>query len=166
VTSAESLAATKPRVLTYRVMEEFLSRVLLEDRPISTLTLVSPWISPLELGHIGLSSLRDRIHHRHIRTLILTRPPLDEWHSNALDLLKNSPWVSICVLPDLHAKIFLCEAVPVGFGLIGSANLTAKSLTNFEVAVLFEGRGIFSPLLKELRILAWNDLRRLSHRYE
>ena len=47
------------------------------------------------------------------------------------------PYVSIAVLPDLHAKIFLCEAIPVGFGLVGSANLTAKSLTNFEIGVLF-----------------------------
>lgn len=161
-----NLAATQPRLLTHRVMENFFDRVLREDRPISTLTLVSPWISHWEAGGVGLTKLRECIDRRRIRTLVLTRPPIQDWHTEALRALSNSPWIKTALLPELHAKIFVCEAVPVGFGLVGSANFTAQSLRNFEVAVLFEGRGILSPLLKELRILAWNDLRRLSTRYQ
>src|ERR1035437_10134889 len=112
----EDLSTTKQRILTHRVMETFFDRVLREDRPISTLTLVSPWISAWEAGRVGLSQLRDCIDRRRIRTLVLTRPPLQDWHSEALHALNSSPWVSVALLPDLHAKIFLCEAVPVGFG--------------------------------------------------
>ena len=144
-------------------METFFTRVLAEDRPISSLTIVSPWISNWEAGHVGLEALRETIDRRKIRTLILTRPPVQDWHTKALDSLNRSPFISIFLLRDLHAKVFVCEAVPVGFGLVGSANLTAQSLLNLEVAVLFEGRGIMTPLIKQLKILAWQDLRRLSN---
>lgn len=158
-TSAESLTPRAPQVLTQRVIESFFSRMLAEDRPISTISIVSPWISDWECGVASLDRVVKRINDRRIRTLILTRPPIEEWHSRALDQLRASQFIQIHLIPELHAKLFLCEAVPVGFGLIGSANFTAKSLTNIEVAVLFEGRGLFSALLKELRILIWNDLR-------
>lgn len=46
--SNADLEATRPRILTHRVMENFFDRVLREDRPISSLTLVSPWISNWE----------------------------------------------------------------------------------------------------------------------
>jgi len=116
------------------------------------------------VGEVGLTQIRVLIDRRKIRTLILTRPPELDWHAKALDTMNKSPFVSIFLLEQLHAKIFVCEAIPVGFGLVGSANLTAQSLRNIEVAVLFEGRGILSPLIKELKILVWQDLRRLSNK--
>jgi phosphatidylserine/phosphatidylglycerophosphate/cardiolipin synthase-like enzyme len=74
---------------------------------------------------------------------------------------------TIVLLPGLHAKVFVCEAVPVGFGMVGSANLTLRSLHNYEVGVMFDGRGVLSPLLKELKWFASNDLRRRgTGRYE
>lgn len=156
-----SLQAHTPKLLTTRVTEGFLSRVLGEYRPISTLTIVSPWISEWESGKIGLRRLREVIDQRRIRTMILTRPPADEWHTSALETLAKSELTSIYLIPNLHAKIFVCEAIPVGFGLVGSANFTANSLRNFEVGVLFEAKGILSPLLRELRVLI-QDLRRVA----
>ena len=162
ISATSHLTTNRPLILTSRVIETFFSRVLKEYRPISTLTIVSPWISIWEVGKVGLLGLREMIDHRKIRTLILTRPPEHDWHTNALNILNSSSFVSIFLLEQLHAKIFVCEAIPVGFGLIGSANLTAQSLHNLEVAILFEGRGILSPLIKELKILIWQDLRSLS----
>lgn len=155
------LQATKPQLLTNRVTEHFFVKVIGEFRPISSLTIVAPWISKWESGPVSLDKLRQAIDSRRIRTLILTRPPDESWHRDALDGLSDSEHVSIFLIPNLHAKIFVCEAVPMGFGLVGSANLTAQALRNYEVGVLFDGRGVLSPLLKELRILA-QDLRRVA----
>lgn len=160
--SAEGLRAVPPKVLTQRVIEEFFARVIAEARPINTMTIVSPWISQWESGPVGLERIAEVVQERHIRTLVLTRPPANDWHSNALDILSQAPMVSIYLLENLHAKIFVCEAIPVGFGLVGSANLTAHSLHNHEVAVMFDGRGVLSPLIQQLKALAWYDLRRLS----
>ncbi len=157
----DRLDPTKPELLTSRITERFFRRVLTEFRPINSLTLVSPWISVWETDVTSLTSLRDAIDRRRIRTIILTRPPIEKWHGEALELLKTSAHDTVYFIPDLHAKIFVCEAVPLGFGIIGSANLTARSLTNYEVGVLFEGRGTFSVLLRELRLFA-QDLRRLA----
>lgn len=161
----DTLVATTPRILSNRVMESFFRRVLQEDRPINSLTIVSPWISHWDAGYVGLAELCNRIDLRRIRTLVLTRPPTHDWHKEAIETFNRSPFVNVWLLPDLHAKIFVCEAVPVGFGLVGSANLTAKSLSNFEIAVMFDGRGIHSPLIKELKTIAWHDLRRYGRKY-
>jgi hypothetical protein len=154
------LATRKPELLTNRITERFFHRFLMEDRPIVNLSIVSPWISEWETGAVGLASVGEAIAARNTRTVILTRPPLEAWHRSALDLLRGYRGVGIYLLPDLHAKLFVCEAIPVG-----SANLTARALSNFEVGVLFEGRGVLSPLIKELRVLV-QDLRRRSIRYE
>ena len=157
----EQLEATNPQLLTNRITEHFFFRVIGESRPISTLTIVTPWISKWESGPVSLTKLRGAIDSRRIRTVVLTRPPDEPWHADALDQLAESRLVSIYLIPNLHAKIFICDAIPMGFGLVGSANLTAQALRNFEVGILFEGRGILSHLLKELRILA-QDLRRIA----
>jgi len=158
---AERLVARQPVLLTQRVTEAFFVRVVAEDRPISSLTIVSPWVSAWDTGKIAFGRLCQQISIRPIRTLLITRPPEEVWHRDALDRLAEAG-VTIVLLPDLHAKVFVCEAVPVGFGLVGSANLTRRSLDNFEIGVMFDGRGVLSPLLKELKWFASNDLRRLA----
>jgi hypothetical protein len=162
---ADVLEPRPPTILTERVVEKFFSRVLTETRPIARLTIVAPWISLWESGAVGLKQLATLISVREVRTLILTRPPTDTWHTEALAILAQSHVVQVLTIPDLHAKMFLCEAVPMGFGLVGSANLTAKSLTNLELGVMFDGRGLFNHLLRDLSTLAWQDLRRFSRPY-
>lgn len=155
------LVARQPVLVTQRVTEAFFLRVVAEDRPISSLTIVSPWVSAWDTGKVAFQRLCQQISIRPIRTLLITRPPDEAWHRDALDRLAHAG-VTIALLPDLHAKVFVCEAIPVGFGLVGSANLTRRSLRNFEVGVMFDGRGVLSPLLKELKWFASNDLRRLA----
>lgn len=163
---ASELTPLPPRVVTNEVMATFFRRVLQESKPISSLTIVSPWISEWESRGVSLDSLLALINRACIRTLVLTRPPAEDWHKVALARLSSSRFVQIYLLPDLHAKLLLCEAIPVGFGLVGSANVTSKSLSNYEIGVLFEGRGFMSSLLKSLKTLAWSDLRaRSSGRY-
>ena len=79
-------------------------------------------------------------------------------------MLRTHRDITIGLLTGLHAKLFVCEAIPAGFGVIGSANLTARSLTNYEIGVLFEGRGELSPLIAELRLVV-QDLRRRATLY-
>jgi hypothetical protein len=158
-----ALGLRQPEVLTKRVAEVFLRRVLCEERPVSSLTLVSPWISELGENLDWLARLRDYVALRQIRTLILTRPPDAGWHRASLDILSGTDFASIYLVPDLHAKLFVCEAVPVGFAVVGSANLTARGLVNVELGVLFEARGELTHLVRQLRCVAWHDLRRLAN---
>ena len=160
--SSSKLSLRRPEIIRHRIIDTFFRRVLNEHRPINTLTIVSPWISRWEVEHVGLERIRDMVDHRHVRTLILTRPPNQSWHSDALDMLNLSSFVTIHLIPHLHAKVFLCESIPVPFGLVGSANLTSQSLQNVELGVLFEGRGDLSHLIRDLKTLAWQDLRSTS----
>ncbi len=162
---ADELAPRPATILTQRVVERFFSRVIAETRPIARLTIVAPWVSEWESGAASLARIAALISVRNVRTLVLTRPPVDTWHVEALEMLMRSHLVRVATIPDLHAKMFLCDAIPVGFGLIGSANLTAKSLSNLELGVMFDGRGMFAHLLRDLTTLAWQDLRRCSHPY-
>ena len=163
---AERLSPRPPEIVTSRVVEKFFTKVLSEDRPIHSLTIVSPWISEWESGNASLRQLAVTTQAKSISTLILTRPPIDDWHESALDMFADSEYAKVLTIPDLHAKLFLCESVPAGFGMIGSANLTKKSLSNVELGVMFEGRGLLSHLLRDLRTLAWQDLRRFARPYE
>jgi phosphatidylserine/phosphatidylglycerophosphate/cardiolipin synthase-like enzyme len=147
--------------LTSRVTEQFVSRLLLEPKPVSTLTLVSPWITDWDVPTSSFSRLVGWIRVRHVRTLVITRPPIEPWHLQAAMQLARLPSATVMLLPDLHTKLFICRAVPIGFGLVGSANLTGRSLQNLEIGVMFEGRGIHSQVLNDLYSYASYDLRRL-----
>src|SRR2546426_10027573 len=61
VVPAKELESIAPRVFRERVTEHFFRRLVLETRPISTITLVSPWISESESGSIGLGAIRSMI---------------------------------------------------------------------------------------------------------
>ena len=159
--AVSSLASTAPKLFTKRVTEQFVSRLLVEVKPVSTLTLVSPWISDWDAPTSSLTRLVEWIRARHVRTLVITRPPIEPWHLEAANRLAKLPSATVMLLPDLHTKLFVCRAVPVGFGLVGSANLTGRSLQNLEIGVMFEGRGIHSQVLNDLHAYASYDLRRL-----
>lgn len=161
----DQLSPTQPQIVTSRVVEKFFTRVLRDGRQISRLTIVSPWISEWESGTASLSRLAAATQTRAIRTLILTRPPEEDWHVRALEHFMASEYVRIMTVVDLHAKLFICESVPTGFGMIGSANLTRKSLSNVELGLIFEGRGPLSHLLSDLQTLAWQDMRRFGTVY-
>ncbi len=156
-----NLGTSTPKLLTSKVAGHFFRRFLIEHRPIRSLTIVSPWISDWEDGEVSLKRVLEVISLRNIRTSVITRPPIEAYHERAVERLKKTNPVTIYFIPDLHAKVFVCNCVPVGFGLVGSANLTARSFVNYEVGILFEARGALSPLLPELQLFA-QDLRRLA----
>ena len=165
MTAADGLPPRQPQILTDRIVDKFFTRVLQEDRPIHTLTIVSPWISEWDATSSSLKKISVATQIRGIQTLVITRPPVEDWHVEALATLGESMFSKVWTIPDLHAKLFICEAEPTGFGLIGSSNLTKKSLSNVELGILFEGRGMMNQLLRDLKTLAWQDLRRFSHPY-
>jgi len=72
-------------------------------------------------------------------------------HVQALNAFANLERCEILCNDSVHAKIIACPApFPWGFGVIGSANLTANSLGQVEVALLVLSRLGGERLVQEL----------------
>jgi mRNA-degrading endonuclease RelE of RelBE toxin-antitoxin system len=122
--------------------------------PISGLTIVSPWITPWSAQRSSLGGTTKVITRRNISTKIVTLPPVIPKHIEAIDHFNNLPSVSVFTHPKLHAKFYICDADPMPFALVASANSTQKSMQNSEVGILVKGRGDLEGFVRDLQSLA------------
>lgn len=137
------------------VIDQFFGRVLRlpTSRPVVDLTIVTPWITPWAGSTSSLKALVKFIRLRKARTTVITRPPDWQPHKKAITMLKSLKATEIVYLPQLHAKFFICDIAPVPFALVGSANATTRSLSNFEIGVLVRGMGLAESFVRELQSL-------------
>ncbi len=106
-------------------------------------------------GSLNFNQVLQRLQTDDCTTYVVTRPPDQDWHRDALNALRDTGCTSIVLNPALHAKIYVAETASHNCGLLGSANFTARSIKNAEVGVIVEGKTIASrSLLSELRRLA------------
>lgn len=139
------------RLFTRRPVERFLWEFSTTPYRPESLIIVSPIIGALRGVRVNLSQVVQRITQDRINTFVITREPQDKYHRQAVDLLKQSPWVEVRYNPSLHAKLYVCRERERGFALLGSGNLTSTSvLRNIEVAVMIYTRGPGKDLVHEL----------------
>ena len=150
------------QLVTQRVPEKFLRRVIDGNDTYRSLILVSPWIDPLYDQEYRLEALVKKIEKRNIHTYVITREPEERWHQEAVDLLCRCATVEMNFNHLLHAKFFVCESVPHGFALLATSNLTTPGLLGYEVGLLVEGRGGGEPIVNKLRDLCLFPLRALK----
>src|SRR5262249_1276063 len=81
---------------------------------------------------------------------VVTRPPEEGWHKEAIEALAATGSVNIALLPNLHAKLFLAETRAMSVCTVTSANFTAQSLVNHEIGLLIRGRGEGQKLVRRL----------------
>ena len=147
--------ATNVWLVRRNVIDSFFGRVIrlgAHDRPIE-IVAITPWITPWTGARSSFSAFIRYLERFRVRTTIMTRPPDLVGHKNAVKDLQRFESVEISYLNDLHAKFFICDIPPIPFALIGSANSTAKSFTNFEVGVFVRGSGRAESFIRDLQSL-------------
>ncbi len=144
------------RLLTRGIIDEFFEGVfgLRASSPIAELSIVAPWITAWTGSRSSLDALERFIRERRLRVHVITRPPTMGSHREAIRRLNALPMVRIFFLQDLHAKFMICDVAPIPFALIGSANVTTRSLQrNYELGVMVRGAGEAETVIRELESL-------------
>ena len=151
-------------LVTDRPVERFLLRLFLRETPLQSLSIVSPFISALSGYRFSLAHLRQKVENEKIPTYVITRQPSADYQQEAIDVLLGSPWIEIRYNASIHAKAYVAMSSREAdsFGLLGSGNLTAKSLqSNIEVGMILYSQGVGRSLLRELHYWAHVNLRTL-----
>ena len=147
-----------------RVIEKYLNKVLHKGR-IMRMIIVSPWISNFQIstsfGQIDLRDLCKIFKNNKTVVWVVTRKPKEIWHKEAIDILehaKNIDKVNIKLKynSSLHAKILFTYSDQLQSGLIGSANLTGRSLENDEIGVYIPKVEKTRKLIKDMQVSAMN----------
>lgn len=160
-------------IIKSRVLENFFRRIWHRGR-MSRLVVISPWVSDFNFqtssGTISLKSLAMRVSAEGAYfTLVTRRPaPKDTWHSAALDVLTaevhGRARLQLKFNQELHAKIFLARLDELQACLIGSANLTHRSLSNAELGLLIRNGASTSKVYRDLEIVATDLVNRSERR--
>lgn len=102
------------------------------------LWLISPWITSGSGANDHLNFLTDAAAQSKCEVRILTRPPRDKWHTEAVSRLRTQLNPMILYNEYLHAKLYIMTCDGFQCALVGSPNLTKRAMTdNRELAVEF-----------------------------
>jgi len=138
--------------------EKFFLRFLLAQK-ISHLSIISPWITSLNNEQITLVDIVSKIKKENVETLVFMRSPTKEKHNReAAELFVSCPSVTLYYNNELHAKVYLCRCDPVGFALVGSANLSGKVTRAYEIGLMIDGKGRGVDIIEELQNLGLHDI--------
>jgi hypothetical protein len=125
------------RLLTTAILAEFAQMVYVNRHRLNRLWLVAPWIGDVEGGG-SLALLLEATRQRRVSIIVLTRPPDLDWHSRALQALRDTGQATIYTSRTLHTKLYLAECNGFRGAVLGSPNLTNRADTlNLELAVEF-----------------------------
>jgi len=130
-----------------------------EAHEVTTLVLVSPWVAGTGEHRSQLEVVARKIERDSIATWLLTRhPDREPVNRPALELLSSLPTVKTFFNNELHAKVYVCRCDPFGFAYVGSANLTGRAMTAYEVGVMVDGKGEGERIVEELERVGTVDL--------
>lgn len=126
---------------------------------VTALVIVTPWVAGAGDNGEQLELTARKIERERIATWLLVRHPAKEAiNLAALQLLSPLPTVRTYFNNELHAKVYVCRCDPFGFAYVGSANLTGRGLTAYEVGLIVEGRGQGEAIVEELERIGTIDL--------
>jgi len=152
-------------IISNKPVQKFLLKFYLSEIPIENLILISPFLDALESTRVSLDKICRRAVEKGIHTYVITRAPEEEYQQRAIDILKGYDPVELRFNESLHAKLYicLCRDESRSFALLGSANLTRKSIEkNIEIAIMIYGRGRGREILSERFGWGLERLRTLS----
>ncbi len=136
---------------TRRVLDLFLSN-LNRAHSWKRINIISPWISDIygPNASINLDQMLRRFRDDDATVYVVTRPPEEKWHQEAIDRIAATQRANIALLPHLHVKLFTAQTAASSFAMLGSANFTTRSLTNREIGVLVSATGDGKALVRDL----------------
>jgi hypothetical protein len=115
------------------------------------LYVISPWLSTFgkDCG-MSFEQFVKRVRDDRPNLYVVTRPPEDGRHQEAVDALAATRSANIALLPNLHAKLFVAVTRSMSVSMVTSANFTAQSLDNHEIGLLIRAKGDGQALVKRL----------------
>ena len=153
----EEKALTFVRI-SYNPVEDFFRKFFIGDTKAKMLIIVSPIITALSNTRFSLERLKSKIEEEQIFTYIITREPNENYHKEAIDILKDSNFVEIRYNNSLHAKLYICALEEPIFAILGSGNLTRTSIEkNIEIGMMLFPHDRGKQILREL--YHWGSVR-------
>jgi hypothetical protein len=147
-------------VIRSGIQRVFVNRLKRANGHVRHVVVISPWITSAPDRVCPFMLLVQLIRSRRIPAYFFTRRPSNSAHTKAADLLRTCPTVELVYNDNVHAKIYACSGPsPHGFALLGSSNLTANSLTLYEIGLLIIGVGRGSSIVEDLANFGLHHLR-------
>jgi hypothetical protein len=136
---------------TRRVAARFVER-LARSHKWGAIYLITPWIScfGIEMG-MTFGQFVKRLRDDDATLYLVTRTPTEPWHWAAVKQLADSKQANIRLVDPLHTKLLCALTAQGDFALMGSANLTTRSLSNRELGLFLTATGDGRQLVKRLR---------------
>lgn len=125
-------------IISSEIITHFSKMVSVYKDRLFRLWIITPWI--------GISEDRIDPLRRIIRILetkrsdlnVITRPPENSWHKEAVDRLVSLKNTMLYTCPNLHTKLYIMECDGFKMVILGSPNLTTQgNLGNKELAIEF-----------------------------
>jgi phosphatidylserine/phosphatidylglycerophosphate/cardiolipin synthase-like enzyme len=126
------------RLITDQVLGAFARSVYANQRRVRRVWILSPWLGSVEDADDALLLLIDALRNRSCPIVLITRPPDAAWHLRAIQLLQSNCAANVFLHPNLHTKLYIAECDGFRCAVLGSPNLTPRSLRqNREIAIEF-----------------------------
>lgn len=138
------------KVGTIRVLDLFL-HALARAQDWRQVFIISPWISTFDSPAMPTSTLLRKLAEDQATAYVVTRPPSEDWHKEAIEAFGESKRSNVALLPELHMKLFVAVTTQATFAMLGSANFTANSFENREIGVLVTAAGEGTAVVRQLR---------------
>jgi hypothetical protein len=138
-------------VHTRKVLSAFVG-TLARSGKWETIFIVSPWLSGFgkDCG-MTFEQLVKWVRDERPTLYLVTRPPTEDWHRDAVQLLVETKTANVALVPSLHAKLFVAETQTLSFCMLTSANFTVQSLVNQEIGLMVRDKAGGQPLFRRLR---------------
>jgi HKD family nuclease len=102
------------------------------------ISFVTPWVTEAPGKNDFLAMIVEASTVSKAKVRILTRPPKESWHRNALAVMNANLKPTVLYNPQLHAKLYILECDGFRYALLGSPNFTRRAdRDNVELAIEF-----------------------------
>ncbi len=138
------------QVSTSRVLDLFL-RQLGRSVGWRRIYLVSPWISDTGVeSTLHFYTFLERLREYETTLYVVTRPPRNDWHADAVHRLGATGRANIVYVENLHAKLYTASTDAGQFAMLGSANFIRRSFASHEIGILVNATLGGKPLVAHL----------------
>lgn len=131
-------ALRRIRLVTTGVLGAFAKVVHANRERLFRVWLVSPWLRSEDSGLDPILLLVDALRGASCTVVLITRPPDQTWHAEAVELLRMNTNSIVYFTRSLHSKLYILECDGFRTAILGSPNLTSRAeRRNLEIAVEF-----------------------------
>ena len=125
-------------IVSDRILDNFAELVSANKNRLYRLWLVTPWLGYDDYCTDPLYVLIDSLKKTTCTITLITRPPKEDWHRRAVDLLMAGIKPILYHCSNLHTKLYILECNGFRASVLGSPNLTPNAnKRNRELAVRF-----------------------------